>query len=395
MPLKSGFMRQRYFAMLAVGLMVLAMCGCGYHRTVSRINSPDYHLANGQKFLLKGMLPEAEREFVTALDLDSRNVASLVGLALVKVKQENFLKARQLLERASNLALDQQSQYMVQIAYLRMHTEEKGKDWLDEALKWYEQAVRSNATAPDAYYYMGVAYKESYNFQDAKNLFEKAREFPGGLQAEATREAALMETILDNPPQTLAGKKAVLAGRLHRAHMAALLVQELGLGQWITVPGSEGVEKISIPDIQEHIYRRDIETVAQWGIQGLELDAQGAFRPEEPLTRLNLAIIFQDVIIKATGKKDLAYLYQRRKNPFSDLPKESPYFNAAMLNVVLGIMPLPASDTEEFDPLGSVSGTDALRAIHQLKQKIMDIKKGSLFKPWKDLNHPFLDQVAA
>jgi len=395
MSLNISLILQRYFAILAIGLMALAACGCGHHRTLNHINSPSYHLSNGHKFLLKGMLPEAESEFVTALELDSSSVASLVGLALVKIKQQDFLKAQELLKRASNLALDQQSRYMVQVAYLRIHTEEKGKDWLEEALKWYEQAVSLNSKAPDAYYYMGVAYKESYNFHDARNLFEKAQKIPGVLQVEAAKESALMEAILDNPPQTLAGKKAVLAGRVHRAHMAALLVQELGLMQWVTIPDSEGIDEIKISDIQNHVYRRDIETVARLGIKGLELDTESTFRPDEPITRLDLAVMSQDVIIKATGKKDLAYRYQKRKTPFSDLPTKSPYFNAAMLNVDLGIMLRPASDTEEFDPLGSVSGADALRVMYRLKQKITDIKKGSLFKIWKDLHHPLLDQVSA
>jgi tetratricopeptide (TPR) repeat protein len=395
MPLNISPIHQRCFAILAIGLMVSVVCGCGHHRTLNRLNSPAYHVANGHKFLLKGMLPEAESEFMTAWELDSENVASLVGLALVKVKRQDFLKARELLERASDLALDRQSRYVVQVAYLRIHTEEKGKDWLEEALMWYEQAVRSNSAAPDAYYYMGLAYKESYNFQDGGNLFEKAQEIPGVLQTEAAEESALMKAILNNPPQTLAGKKAVLAGRMRRAHMAALLVQELGLMQWVAISESEGLDELKVPDIQDHVYRRDIETVARLGIQGLELDPEGTFRPDEPITRMDLAVMAQDVIIKATGKKDLAYLYQGRKNPFSDLSTESPHFNAAMLNVVLEIMPLPASDNEEFDPLGSVSGADALRAMYRLKQKITDIKKGSLFKIWKDLHHPFLDQVSA
>jgi tetratricopeptide (TPR) repeat protein len=342
------------------------------------------------------MLQEAEREFAAAQELDGQNVAASVGLALVKAKRRDYVPARRLLGRALDLASDQASRYMVHVGYLQVNTEEKGKDWLEQALTHYEQAVRLNPNAADAYYFMGLAYKESFNFQDAKNMFEKAQEIPGPLQLEAAVEATLMESIRSNPPQTLAGKKAVLVSRMRRGHMAALFMQELELDHWIAIPEpAADYAKSPIQDIQDHAYRRDIETVVRLGIQGLELYPEGNFRPDEPITRADLAIMAQSIIIEATGKKELARLYQGRKTPFSDLPNKSPYFNAAMLNVAWEIMPLPASDAEEFDPLGSVSGADALRAICRLKQKIIEIKKDYLFKIWKGLRNPYLEQVSA
>jgi tetratricopeptide (TPR) repeat protein len=394
MLLNSSPIHRMFFISMTIGTIALAIHGCGHYKALNQINSPNYHVTNGDKFLGRGMLPEAEKEFAAAQELDHYNVAACVGLALVKSRQADFVQARQFLYRASTLASDPASQYLILVGNLQVNTGEKGKDWLEQALSCHEKAVSLNPNAADAYYFMGLAYKESFNFQDAKNMFQKAQEIDGPLQKDAAVEASLMESIRSNPPQTLAGKKAVLINRMRRGHMAALFTQELELEHWIVMPDVKSRTEIAIQDLQNHTYQRDISTIIRLGIQGLQLYPTGNFRPDEPITRADMAIMAQSIIIKATGKEELANLYQGRKTPFSDLSNESPYFNAAMLNVTWEIMPL-SSDAEEFDPLGPVSGVDALRTVYRLRQKIIEIKRDSLFKMWKDLPNPLLEHVSA
>jgi len=123
MLVNFSHIQRRLFIPLAIGVVALAVYGCGHYRALNQINSPGYHVANGDKFLGRGMLPEAEKEFSAAQELDHYNVAASVGLALVKAKQADFVQARQFLGRASNIASDPASQYMVLVGNMRVNTE--------------------------------------------------------------------------------------------------------------------------------------------------------------------------------------------------------------------------------------------------------------------------------
>ncbi len=106
------------------------------------------------------------------------------------------------------------------------------------------------------------------------------------------------------------------------------------------------------------------------GVRGLENYPDGAFHPDELITRANYAMMIEDILIKVTGDKDLATKFTGSASPFPDLRSDLPYFNAVMVVTSRGIMQAKDFTTGEFAPLGSVSGVDALLVIRKMKEQL-------------------------
>jgi tetratricopeptide (TPR) repeat protein len=350
--------------------LMLMLAACATPRSVGNIDTPLHHANNGYMFLDRGMFPEAEREFHASLALDPQYGPALAGMAVIRAHQSHDKLALHLMKQALTYAATPKNQALIYAAAIRMYTELKSKGWVDAALDSFNRSTRLNPDSMDAYYFMGLAYKESYNFKDAERMFDQALKEPGPYRRNALLQVRLVRTIAEYPPQTMVGKKASLLDRVNRAEAAAILVEELGLEKLIAIPETPAPD---IKDIEDQPYRRSIEIVARAGIKGLEPDSKGYFHPDEPVSRAELAVMAETIIIRATGLNDLSALLADRSSPFYDVRKSSPYYNAALLAVTWGIMDPNPSDDREFDPLGTVSGADVLRVVYKLRDRIAAI----------------------
>lgn len=362
-------MNKRLTAVLFSLMFLLGACATP--RSVGNIDTPIHHVNNGFMFLDRGMIAEAEREFKAAEDLDPQYGPALAGMAVIRARQGHDGLARHLMTQALTYNATPETQALIYATAIRMYTELKSKGWVEAALSSFNRATRLDPKSMEAYYFMGLAYKESYNFQDAEHMFDKALELPSPYRRNALRQARLVRTIGEYPPKTMVGKKTSLLDRVNRAETAAILVEELELEKLISVP--EGPAP-AIKDVEDNPYRRSIEIVVRTHINGLELDSRGFFYPEEPVSRAELAMIAETIIIRATGREDLGVFFEGREPIFYDVRNSSPYFNATFLAVTWGIMDASPSNPGEFDPLGTVSGADVLRVVYKLRDKIAHIE---------------------
>jgi hypothetical protein len=81
-------------------------------------------------------------------------------------------------------------------------------------------------------------------------------------------------------------------------------------------------------------------------------------------------MMIEDILIKLTGVDDLATRFIGSVSPFPDLRNDLPYFNAVMICTTRSIMVAKDLATGEFDPIGPVSGADALLSIRMLKSQL-------------------------
>ena len=134
-------------------------------------------------------------------------------------------------------------------------------------------------------------------------------------------------------------------------------------------------------DAREHKQSVPHQNASKSGVAEPEMFAGGPYRPDDPITRIELAAIIQNIIIRATGMQDIAAMYLNRRSPFSDVPTVSPCFNAVMLSATWGIMTTQVSNQEQFDPLGPESGPGMLKTLYRLKEKIEQLKAGKIDQP--------------
>jgi hypothetical protein len=364
------------------------------------MDTPEHHVFNGMRSFEKGELEEAQREFKLALELDPKYGPAYTGMGLVqaaesvqiqdeKAKDSLIDHAFDSLKQGKKYAEGNDQTVQAYVGYIRVYTMLKQRGWLDDAQESFNFAVLKDKEAPAPYYFMGGAYKQAYKFDEAGEMYRKVLNLNTGYTAEANRSWELVQKIQRAAPGTIFGKRVALVEAITRADVAALFIQELKLEEVYrklslksfdtsfkapksgTEMETETVVKLPpATDISDHVLRHDMNTVIRIGVRGLEPYPDHTFRPNEEITRAAYALMLEDILVKASRDDSLATRFIGSASPHPDLRNDLPYFNAVMVCVSRGMMSPVDVRTGEFEPMGPVSGADALLSIRILKEQL-------------------------
>ncbi|MBE9551769.1 MAG: S-layer homology domain-containing protein [Proteobacteria bacterium] len=378
------------FGLVGVMLMlVFSGCAPKMRAPEAELDTPEHHVMNGIKLLKKGNIDDAEREFILAKELDLKFSGAYTGLGLVCGHRGDFEKATENMKLAGKYADTKEEKADACIGYIRLYTLGKSKideDWLEEAEDAFDDAVDLSPDSAAAHFYMGVAYKEAYEFSDAAMMFSKVLDLDTEYVADADAEFLVVQKIQRAMPGTMVGKKIALVKEITRGDIAALFIEELNLDALYEkrtaktfdtsykdpVKRFETEETVKLPpatDIADYVLKTDVDAVIAIGIHGLEPYPDHTFRPNEKITRANYAVMIEDILIKVTGDQKLATKFIGSESPFPDLRNDLHYFNAVMVCTTRGILRGDVG-SGEFKPMGTISGADALLAIRTLKSQI-------------------------
>ncbi len=375
-----------------VGFMLLFVfyaCRPAVRAPEAELDTPEHHVMNGMKLLKKGKIDDAFRDFNLAKELDPKFSGAYVGLGLVWGHREDFKKAMKNMKRAKKYADTKAEEANAHIGSMRLYTLGKNKideDWLEETEDAFEDAIDLMPDTSAAYFYMGVAYKEAYEFNKASQNFAKVLDLDDEYVADADAEYRVVQKIQRAMPGTTVGKKIALVKEVTRGDVAALFIQELKLDTLYekrTVKvfdtrykdpvkqfETEMIEKVPpATDIADYVLKTDVDVVIRIGVRGLEPFADHTFQPYKTITRAEYAVMIEDILIKVTGDQKLATKFIGSISPFPDLRSDLHYFNAVMVCTTRGILQADVA-TGEFNSLGTISGADALLAIRTLKSQI-------------------------
>lgn len=375
-----------YF-ILSVLVLSLVSCAPKPRKEVSALDTPEHHVFSGNKLLDKGKYDEAKREFDLALSLDPKYSPAHAGLGLVYGYQKDFEKGYASLKDAKSYAKTKDDKVNAHVFMIRLLSMERKGKWLSRAEDEFKDAVKLDAGASAAYYYMGKAYKVSYDFDKAGEMFKKVLDLNTKYVNEASEEWALVQKIQRAAPGSLIGKKIALIDEITRADIAALFVQELELEKLFKkrtpkrfdtsfqaptqkFEAEKMVKAEAATDIKDHVLKTDIDTVMELMVKGLEPYPDHTFQPDKKITRAEYAIMVEDILIKVSGDEKLATKFIGEKSPFPDLRSDLPYFNAVMVVTTRGIMQAKDMTTGEFAAMDTISGADALLVIRKLKDEL-------------------------
>jgi len=331
------------------------------------LGSPAHHAYNGFKLIKKGRLNDAQREFEQALQLDPEYSPAYRGIGLAYGMKERFNPAFESMRLAMYHAKEREEKALAYVGFIRLQTMKRDKDWLDKAENNFSMTKSIVKDLPDAYYYMGIAYKYGYRFDEAEKAFKKVLEIDKAFIMEAEEQLKIVYKIERATPESKLGKRVAVMDRITRADVAALFIQELRLDR---IYKKTGPEKVDLPpDVENHTQSRDIKTVLQLDIKGLGSFFDGNFGPDEYITRGSYAVMIADIIATIEDDPSLATRYAGSRSPFDDVRNDMPIFNAVMVCTKRGI--IVEAGEEIFDPIGKVSGADALLVIKKLKEKLL------------------------
>ncbi len=368
-------------------------------------DNPQHHYLMGMKALEEGKIDVAQSKFDRAVYCEEKFSPAYSGLAVVtaeKVKKQTdagFRKveidrAMEYLKKANKLSETNEDKFDYLMAAIRVHTALKPNNWLktvEEAfgdireLKVDENKLIYYQGTEAAQYFMGLAYLEALEFQQARDKFADVlnakREGKWHERADkAWKKADKIVRAMAGITVGDVGKKIAVKDTVTRGDLAALLIDEMKIDKLFAgrIPVQSMIDKMKAEftpaDILNYHFKEEILTIMKWKVRGLEPKYDTAtqaylFKPTDVVKRGEMAFILEDVLIKLTGDEKIATaFFGHAKSPFPDVRATSPFYNAVMNMTSRGIMEGELSGDFRID--APVDGAEALLALRVLKQKM-------------------------
>ncbi len=382
----------RWFIIILAVLIAVNLMSCGSKNKkptvvkppVVKVEPPDLYTYGGMMLLEKGQYGDADREFAWALTKNPKNAQAAIGRSLAQIYQGNYDEALDYLKSGCKYAKQNEEKVFCQVARIRIYTQDKrDKRWFLKAKEAFDAAVKLDPQSSDAYYYMGFAFRDSLNFDEAGKMFREVIAINDRHVKEAEVQADRIQKIQRAMASTKTGRKIALVDRITRADCAAIIIEEIKLEKILSRQDSNAAAvtnkakdkkaekaKAAAKDIAEHPFKVHIEEVLKLGIKGLGKYPDGSFRPEEGVNRAAYAVIMEDILEKLTGNTELKKTFQGTSSPFPDVKADYPYYEAVMVVTSRGIMEKKNPNADEFAPLVPMSGADALLIARKLKEDL-------------------------
>ena len=384
---------QRFLSttLLLTGLILMAACAGTGRKPAGVMDNPVHHYQVGMDFIEKGKLEHALREFELALQLDKNYGPALAGKGLVIVYQGSDDGLRLILKGERKARTSEEKVWAI-VAEIRAYIQMARQNMISEnqlILKSKEAFKRGkviDSSSPELYFYMGEAYLQALDFQRAEQMYARVKNLKNGFEQKADQRWELVQKANRAAPETRLGKKIVLIDKISRADMAGLLIEELNVERFYTrtqkpeqagfeppeslkMDGEDLYKQIKVKDIDDHPLKNDILKVIDLGVKGLQPYPDHTFRPQAPMTKVEVALLYEDIIVRATGNENLASEYIGQESHIPDVPGSHYAFNAIMLCTTRGLLETDLR-TGAFYPEKTISGVDALLSIKKLKEML-------------------------
>jgi Tfp pilus assembly protein PilF len=389
--------------LLVVATSIFAGCSAYQLRSVSPGDNPGHHFQMGMELLESGKYESARDKLERAVFCDPRFSPAYAGLAILaaeKASQQtdegyrnaDLDRSAENLGKALSYSTDGNDTFVYFLAVMRVNSAGRDEGWLKKVRDAYRHAMAVNVRelrysyyggGEAASFYMGLACLQAGELNEARQLFARVVEAGPGKWYE---KAECLWKKADNASRALSvatagsfAKKIANSESVTRGDLSALLVEELLNSRFFGGPVPIKPQEVEagggwLPvDVTGHHFREEIVTVLNWRVRGLEPlpdETSGAllFRPGDIVTRGEMALVLEDILIRVTRGESIATAYLGQDtSPFPDVRKTSSLFNAVMTVTSRGI--LATEITGEFRPGDPVSGADALLAIMTVKNK--------------------------
>jgi len=387
----------RFAAAALAVLMMVAGWGCGSKtlKKESVLDTPDNHFNQGMRELERGNLAEAKNEFMRAQKLDPKYAESFAGMGLALAYEAEGVKdakAQNALYEKALSAVDEaqgKNNKSVESRIIKgriLTMQRKGEEWVKDAAKQFEEALKLNPNSDKAYFYLGEAHKNAFQFDLAANAYSKTIAMKGEYAGKADAQYAVVQKIQRAAPGTRHGKEIALIAEIDRADLAVLLLEELKLVEVFAkkkqptyntdfkapddptkMAQPQAAKMADAADVANHWAKNWINEIIKIG--GMDVFPDHTFRPDEVITRANYAMTMQQILILATSDKTLATKYFGGQSRFPDLRSDHFAYNSAALMVDRGIMTADKM-TGAFNADGHMSGADALLVIRDFQNAL-------------------------
>ena len=186
-------------ALTLICCMGFFLGGCGPRSGLypeSTLGTPEHHVFNGFALLRMERVEDAQREFEQALRLDPRCSGAYRGIGWIEGRKGDFSAAFASMTRAKEIAQQNREKALVEVGFMGLFTMQKGSDWVQRVEQSFTAASSLQEDLPEAYFELGIAYKQAYRYADAEKAFKKVIWIHESLVPEAKAELESVERIL-------------------------------------------------------------------------------------------------------------------------------------------------------------------------------------------------------
>jgi tetratricopeptide (TPR) repeat protein len=190
--------------------MGLFTAGCGPRSGLypeSTLGTPEHYVFNGFALLKMERTDDAQREFEQALSLDPKCSGAYRGIGWIEGRKGDFAAAFASMNRAKEMAAKNDEKALVEVGFIGLYTMQKGPDWVSAVEQSFRTACSFSEDLPEAYFHLGVAYKQARRYEDAEKAFKKVIWIHHSLVSESKEELSSIQEILRAGPKSSSSPK--------------------------------------------------------------------------------------------------------------------------------------------------------------------------------------------
>ena len=347
----------------------------------SPFDNPDHHYRLGIQQIKNGDVEASKKSFSRAKALRHDFALADVGLALAALTQNEFHSA----EKHIAIALRQDRkcfQAHIAAGKLKMlrgiESKLPGNDWIQNSLKSFNQALKLSKNNPEILYNIGEAYLASGNLNDSQIIFKSILNLNKELWSiKARKRLKFAQEIVRYAPGSTIGKQIGLKAEISRAEMAILLIEELKLyhileekdTSFLSNHINSEVASSQHMRVPQHWANGWVNLILEIGVPGLGLFPDGDYHHDQDLSRVSCALIISFLIDSLSEKPKNLSAHFGEVSTFPDLKSDHYAYPASSIAVKLGLLNVKNIRTGNFDPLGPVSGLEALGIIRRIQDE--------------------------
>ena len=292
---------------IKITMLCVFLLGCGGYQPggfENIIGTARHHVQSGFRLLNKGYMDDADREFDLALRADEECSAALRGKALLIFIRGRNTEALKYLGKALLSADTNEDKAMAHAGFMKVLRNETG--CTDSVLSHFSDAVISVTGLPEAYFELGLCFKEAHDFNRSREAFQRIVDMRGRLAKDAKKELSLLHKIRRADPKDQMVIELALKAFLTRAELCMILVREMGLPDALLRSRGHILKpsnKRTLKDTIGHRFSDEIDALAKMELSGLSENSEGNFEPDGKVTRADFISLISDLIARISGSR--------------------------------------------------------------------------------------------
>jgi tetratricopeptide (TPR) repeat protein len=108
---------------------------------------------------------------------------------------------------AKELAEKNEEKALVEVGFMGLYTMQKGPAWVQHVEQSFNAASSIEEDLPEAYFQLGMAYKQAFRYAEAETAFKRVIWIHGSLVSEAKEELASIQEFLRAGPRSPSAPK--------------------------------------------------------------------------------------------------------------------------------------------------------------------------------------------